>query len=236
MMLTTAHHHADPSPADRQPTPEAKRAREPPRAMEALAIHMSCRRGQAIYGRADPADAWYRVVSGLARKCIVMANGRRRIVDFLLPGDYFGFTACHEHAFSVEAVVDGTIVARYPRRRVELASSTDPELARMVRELAFDAISRLQARILILGRTTAVAKVGAFIVEMEQRLSRGNGEDVVLPMSRYDIADYLALSVETVSRAVTDLRMQGAIALAGKRRVIIVDRVALDETEDAAIG
>ncbi|MGO8915649.1 MAG: helix-turn-helix domain-containing protein [Stellaceae bacterium] len=206
--------------------------RLPPGAMEALATLYSCRRGQEIYRRADRAETWYRVVAGLARKCTVMADGKRRIVDFLLPGDYFGLTARHEHAFAVEAVVDGTVIARYPRGRVERIANSDPEINQLVRDIAFEVIVRLQSRILILGRTTAVEKVSAFIVEMAQRSSNGVGAPFTLPMSRYDIADYLGLSVETVSRAVTDLKLNGVITLAGKRRITILDRSALEERSD----
>jgi CRP-like cAMP-binding protein len=196
--------------------------------MAGLVTTTSLRRGEEIYSSEDPAEQWYCIVSGLARKCAVSAAGRRRIVDFLLPGDFFGFTAREEHVFTVEAVVDGTTVARYPRRRVETIANADPELALLIREAAFEAISRLQARVVMIGRTTARRKVSAFIVEMAQRLSDGSDRVIVLPMSRYDIADYLALAVETVSRAITDLKECGAITVSGKRQITIIDRGALE--------
>jgi CRP/FNR family transcriptional regulator, nitrogen fixation regulation protein len=198
-----------------------------PGALEALATLNSYHRGQEIYRPAARAETWYRVLSGLVRKCTMMADGRRRIVDFLLPGDFFGLTARHEHVFAVEAVVDGTVIGRYPRGRVETMANLDPEINQLVRNIAFDAIVRLEARILILGRTTAIEKVSAFMVEMAQRAS--DGAPFVLPMSRYDIADYLGLSVETVSRTITDLKLCGFIALAGKRHITILDRSALEE-------
>lgn len=210
----------------------ADRSRTSPGRLKSLAVTTSCRRGQEIYGPDQPADYWYCVLSGLARKCALAPGGRRQIVDFLLPGDFFGFTARDRHIFAVEAVSDGTVIARYPRRRAEMIAASDPELARLLRDMAFAAISRLQARILILGRTTAIEKVGAFLVEMAERLPDGTAEVVALPMSRYDIADYLALSVETVSRALTDLRHSGAITLAKTRRVRINDRAALAEAVD----
>jgi CRP/FNR family transcriptional regulator, nitrogen fixation regulation protein len=101
--------------------------------------------------------------------------------------------------------------------------------------LAFEAISRSQARMLILGSRSALQKVGSFLVEMAERSPHGATEVIVLPMSRYDIADYLALSVETVSRALTDLKQRGMIALSGTHEVTIVDRGALDKVNgDAA--
>jgi CRP-like cAMP-binding protein len=196
-------------------------------AMKGVATNTPCRRGQEIYSREDPAESWYYIVSGLARKCAVRADGRRQIVDFLLPGDFFGFTVWLEHYFTVEAVVEGTVVSRYPRRRVEIIADDDPRVGRVIREAAFEAVSRSQARMLILGRMTARQKVGSFLVEMAERSSDNGVLGVVLPMSRYDIADYLAMSVETVSRTLTILRGLGAIALADRHRVRIVDHKAL---------
>jgi CRP-like cAMP-binding protein len=91
----------------------------------------------------------------------------------LLPGDHFGFTVGDEYEHTGEAVAEGTILASYPRRRVETLSNSDPYLARELREVAFDAMSRQQAQLLIMGRITALQKVYSFILEMETRLSHG---------------------------------------------------------------
>ncbi len=206
------------------------------RPLAAVISIVSCHRGQEIYGPGDPVDEWYCVVSGLARISAVTAHGRRRIIDFLLPGDFFGMTAQDRHAMAVDVVIDGTRIARLPRRGVEMIANADPEVGRMLREMAFKAVSRLQARILILGRTTAIEKVGAFLVEMSERLPDRSAEVIALPMTRYDIADYLAISVETVSRALTDLKHSGTIRLSGTRQVRIVDRNALAEGSDAGAG
>jgi CRP/FNR family transcriptional regulator, nitrogen fixation regulation protein len=129
----------------------------------------------------------------------------------LLPGDFFGFAHGYEHHFFVvEAMIEGTAVARYSRRRLEMLAATDPQVAARVREIAFETISRLERRMLTLGRMTALEKVGSFLLEMAERSSKET-EEVVLPMSRYDIADYLALAVETVSCALTDFKHRGAI-------------------------
>ena len=90
--------------------------------------------------------------------------------------------------------------------------------------MAFESISRSQARLLILGRVTAREKVHAFLDEMAHRSFDGRTNAVVLPMSRYDIADYLAISVETVSRALTELKRRGTIRTAGTRRIQMLDR------------
>jgi len=100
--------------------------------------------------------------------------------------------------------------------------------AEFIREAAFDSVSRSQARMLILGRMTARQKVCSFLVEIADRSSGDATQAVVLPMSRYDIADYLAMSVETVSRTLTALRRGGAISLADRHRIRIVDRKVLE--------
>jgi CRP/FNR family transcriptional regulator, nitrogen fixation regulation protein len=182
----------------------------------------SYRRDQEIYGPTGGAKHWFCILSGAARKYVLLADGRRRIVDFLLPGDFFGFRARHEQFFAADAIVAETEVARYPVGAVETAADSTPSLARQIRELAFESMSRSQARLLILGRVTSREKVHAFLDEMAHRSFDGRANAVVLPMSRYDIADYLAVSVETVSRAVTELKRRGSIRAAGTRRFQIL--------------
>jgi CRP/FNR family transcriptional regulator, nitrogen fixation regulation protein len=192
---------------------------------------LTYRRGQQIYGEIDPPDHWYFLCSGAARNYALLADGRRRIVDFLLPGDYFGFRARYR-SFAVEAIAQQTEVVRYSRRSLEAAADGDPWVAGQVREIAFEALARSQARLLILGRVTAVDKVGAFLLEMKARSSDADETTLTLPMSRYDIADYLAISVETVSRALSELRRLGVIRFAKKNRVLLLRRRLLEDGVD----
>jgi CRP-like cAMP-binding protein len=154
-----------------------------------------------------------------------------------MPGDFFGFSAAGKHHFAANVAVNGTVIARYPRRRLEGIADADPGLARLLRDIAFKAISRLQDRMLVLGRTTARQKVVAFLIEMAGRSSDHSAEGVLLPMSRYDIADYLAISVETVSRSLSDLKQGGIIRITNRRQIKIVDRTPLMEmVSSAGIG
>lgn len=194
-----------------------------------LALITNCHRGQEICRLGHPSDHWYRLICGAARRYVVRPDGRRQIVDLLLPGDFFGFSSRAEYDYTVEAVGSGTIVAGYARRRVEMLADQDPQLARELRQVAFEAMSRLQAQLMTVGRITAVGKVGSFLVELADRQSEGSVDRITLPISRYDIADYLGLSVETVSRSMTDLKHRGVIALSGTRSVRIVDRDALTD-------
>jgi CRP/FNR family transcriptional regulator, nitrogen fixation regulation protein len=202
-----------------------------------LAVRQEYRRGQEIYQDDSPAEYWYQMTSGVARRFSVSAEGKRQIVDLLLPGDVFGFGARGKHRFAAEAVSDGTIVSRYPRSRLEALAASDPRIARELHDAVSEAILRLHGLILNLGRTTAEQKVGHFLVKLAERLAGGPANSVVLPVAREDIADYLALSVETVSRSLSQLTRRGAIRLIGIRQVKIIDRAALakDDEDESAI-
>jgi CRP/FNR family nitrogen fixation transcriptional regulator len=206
--------------------------KDPLQALDTLVLRMECARGQQIYKEDSSVEYWYRMESGVARRFSARADGRRQIVDLLLPGDFFGFGVGGKHHFAVEAVLDGTVVARYPRSRLESLAELDPRIARRLRDVACTAMSRLHGLILNLGRTTAKEKVGHFLVRMADRLAGGAADRVVLPMSREDIADYLALSVETVSRSLTHLKRRGLIRLTGTREIRILDRRALGQGDE----
>jgi CRP/FNR family transcriptional regulator, nitrogen fixation regulation protein len=199
--------------------------------LDALAAIVPFHRGQEIFSEGQPVEHWYFLISGAARRCAIRSDGRRQIVDLLLPGDFFGLSFGDQSDATIEAVADNTVVASYPRPRIEMLAESDPKIARELRQIAFTALSRMQAQLLILGRITASEKVGSFILEMAARLSERESDQVALPVSRYDIADYLGVSVETVSRALSDLKQRGAIRLSGTRTVSIIHRDLLEEGE-----
>jgi CRP/FNR family nitrogen fixation transcriptional regulator len=199
-----------------------------PKLADSVAALTSCCHGQMIYHEGAPVECWYRIVSGTAQRFIVRPDGRRQIIDLLLSGDVFGFGARGNHSFTAEAIRDGTVVARYPRSRLQALVRSDVRIAQEVQEMALEETRRLQDLILILGRTTAQEKVGAFLVHLAERLAGGPADRMILPISRYDIADYLALSVETVSRALSSLKRNGLIKFAGTRQVAIIDRGAIE--------
>lgn len=205
----------------------------PLRRLDPLAVLLAYHRNQEICSEGRPADHWYCVVSGVARRCATRCDGRRQILGLLLPGDFFGFTARQEYDFAVEAIVEGMTIASYPRRRAEALADVEPELAREILAVALETISQLQAQLLILGRITATEKVASFLLAMAARSPTHQFNKVLLPVSRYDIADCLAVSVETVSRSLTDLRRRGMIALPSTRVVKIVDREGLTEARRA---
>jgi CRP-like cAMP-binding protein len=198
-------------------------------ALERFAILTSYGPGESIYRCNDSIEYWYRISGGAACASALSGDGRRHIVDFMFPGDLFGFGVFAGRQLCVEAITADTLVARYPRHSAESLADRDPLIARAIREVAFDSIARLQRRMVMLGRNSALEKVSAFLLEMSDR-SKAPGPNVVcLPMSRYDIADYLAMAVETVSRTLTELCSRHAIAFRSVRQVNICDRPALEE-------
>jgi CRP-like cAMP-binding protein len=205
---------------------------EPLKRIELQSRKTCYHRNQVICGQSEPAKFFYKVISGAARRYVVRWEGRRQIVDLLLPGDFWGLTAKWEYDSTMEAVSEGTVLAIFSRRHIEALADDDPAVARAIREVAFESMSRLQSQLLVVGRTTAIEKVGAFLLEMMTRLSDPQAEEMILPVSRYDIADYLAVSVETVSRSLSELKDNGVIALHGTRHVRIIDREALDHSEE----
>jgi CRP/FNR family nitrogen fixation transcriptional regulator len=208
-------------------------SRSIPQALESLAIVSRYQRDEEIYPQQGDVECWYRVVSGAARRFSVCTDGRRQIVDLLLPGDFFGFGTRGTHAFTAEAIVADTVIARYPSSRIETLAASEPRAARELSGIVLEAISRLHSLLLILGRTTAEQKVGSFLLHIQERMGNGGTDRLALPLSRYDVADFLALSVETVSRSLTGLKERGVIALSGPRDIGILDRDALEEEHDA---
>ena len=181
-----------------------------------------------IYRQHETADHWYLIVNGAARKCTQISDGRRQIMDFLLPGDLFGFETADRRKCSVECVAADTAVVRYQRQRMEALMETDPRLARRVRDIAFGSLDRLQSRMILLGCSGALERVCGFLSEMAHRAQQGIEGTVTLPMSRYDIADYLAIAVETVSRSLTTLRSERVITFFDARHFRVVNRQALE--------
>jgi CRP/FNR family nitrogen fixation transcriptional regulator len=197
-------------------------------ALTPLTSILCCSRGQQVCCQGESAGHWFWIITGTARRSVIRRDGRRQIVDLLLPGDCFGFTNGDEYDDTVEAVARETYVARCIRRDAEAVAESNPQLAREIRRATFEALLRLQSQLVIVGRTTAIEKVGAFLLDMSARVSSRSSDRVVLPISRYDMADYLGLSVETVSRSLTHLKRQGVIKLFGPRSVGLVDRAALE--------
>ena len=191
--------------------------------IEMMGAPMSFPRNGEIYGEGEPADFVYKVVSGTVRTYKVLADGRRQIGAFHLPGDVFGLEVGEEHSFSAEAITaTKVLVAR--RSALMNVAARDSNVARELWTLTARELARVQEHILLLVKSAQERVVG-FLFEMAAR--RPAGDTVELPMSRQDIADYLGLTIETVSRTLTQLENDSAIALPTSKRIVLCNRATL---------
>lgn len=193
-------------------------------AIELMGALVPFARNTEIYGENEPADYLYKVVSGTVRTYKVLVDGRRQIGGFYLPGDMFGLETGDEHAFSAEAITDSKIIV-IKRSAVVALAARDNEVARQMWELTARELQRAQDRILVLIKS-AQERVAGFLLEMADRASDGGA--VELPMSRQDIADYLGLTIETISRTLTQLEKTATIELPSSRRILLRNRSALN--------
>ncbi|MGX4769597.1 helix-turn-helix domain-containing protein [Bradyrhizobium guangdongense] len=186
----------------------------------------SYKKGTEIYGEKEPAEYVYQVKTGAVRSYKLLSDGRRQIGAFHLAGDIFGLENGGLHRFTAEAIVD-TTVRLIRRQTLELVADSDPVVANNLLSMTTSNLQHAEDHMLLLGRKTSLERVAAFVLEMDQRLT---GADVIaLPMSRRDIADYLGLTLETVSRALSRLHELGTIAFLGntQRQIVLSDRQKL---------
>jgi CRP-like cAMP-binding protein len=163
------------------------------------------------------------VISGTVRTYKILADGRRQIGAFYLPGEVFGLETRDEHAFSAEATVDAKVLV-VRRSAIFTLAESDHDIARELWKLTARELQRVQDRMLLLVKTAQERVVG-FLLEMADRGYSAN--EVKLPMSRQDIADYLGLTIETISRTLTQLTTTAAIELPTSRRIVLRNRAAL---------
>ncbi|MEO9785999.1 MAG: helix-turn-helix domain-containing protein [Aurantimonas coralicida] len=181
-----------------------------------------------IYAECSEVRSFYKVVSGVVRTCKFLSDGRRQIEGFHSAGDIFGLELGDTHGLSAEAVSDCTIVA-YRWRGLSAAAARNDQMAPQVFQFAMQCLQRAQQHALLLGRRSAAQRVAAFLVEMA-------GEEepatVHLAMTRQDIADYLGLTIETVSRTLSQFERDRVITLPSTRHVVLDDRDALMALND----
>jgi CRP/FNR family nitrogen fixation transcriptional regulator len=181
---------------------------------------------EEIYAEGDNAKVYYRVVSGIVRTCRFLSDGRRQIEAFYGAGDVFGLDVATNRTFGAEAVTDCTLRCH---QQFKLASDKDGAVA-VPQQLFSYAMSRLakaQEHAMLLSRRSALERVAAFLVEWARKSAQ---QDVLnLAMTRNDIGDYLGLTIETVSRTLSQLEREGIIAIPNARRIRFLRRPALEE-------
>jgi len=183
-------------------------------------------RGAEIFGESEPADYVYQVAEGAVRSYKLLSDGRRQIGAFHLVGDIFGLENGPAHRFTAEAIVD-TIVRLVKRISLEQVAEADALVARDLLSMTTSNLQHAENHMLLLGRKTSLERVAAFLLEMDRRLSPAGV--MALPMYRRDIADYLGLTLETVSRALSCLHEKGIIDFIGQtqRQIVLRNRSGL---------
>ncbi len=184
------------------------------------------KKGNEIFGEKEPADYVYQVVSGAVRSYKLLSDGRRQIGAFHLAGDIFGLEIGTDHRFTAEAIVD-TTVRLMKRRSLELVAERDVMVARNLLSMTTSNLRHAEDHMLLLGRKTSLERVAAFLIEMDRRSTAAGV--LALPMCRRDIADYLGLTLETVSRCLSRLHDLGILGFISnnQRQIVLLDREKL---------
>jgi CRP/FNR family transcriptional regulator, anaerobic regulatory protein len=185
---------------------------------------------QPIFDEADPAEHVYNVTGGAVKIYKLLPDGRRQITGFLLPGDFLGLTHKEAYAYSAEAL-GPTRLCRFPRRKLEGLLDEIPKLEQRLLGMASHELAAAQDQMMLLGRKSAKERVVSFLLMMSNGATRRGkpADPVTLPMNRSDIADYLGLTIETVSRTFTQLRTQKLIELLDEKQVRLLKHEALRE-------
>lgn len=170
--------------------------------------------GETVFSEEDITTSFYNVLEGVMRLYKLLPDGRRQIIGFALPGDFLGMNLSGRHNFSADAIGAVTVCqfAKVPFGRF---IEDRPQLLRRINELAIRELSQARDHMVLLGRRSADEKVATFLLSWRERLValKGLSDTVPLPMSRQDIADYLGLTIETVSRTFTKLERHGVIEI-----------------------
>ena len=195
--------------------------------MAIISLHRKAA-GEVLFAEGDEADSIYEVVRGTVRLYKLLPDGRRLITAFLSAGHLLGLALDGVCVDTAEAVTDVTL-CRYKRAAFERLVDEVPGLAKRLLAVTSDELRAAQERMLLLGRKSATEKVASFLMLMAAQQGSDDAAAVAIPMTRRDIADYLGLTIETVSRTLTTLKQQGVIALPTATRIEIRDRDDLEE-------
>jgi CRP-like cAMP-binding protein len=204
-------------------TPNFRRAPdENALALRHVGIKTRVSRNETIFNEGDRAEYAYKLVSGAVRLCKHMADGRRQIAEFLLPGDFFGFLQLGFYSFTAEAISDVGMIC-YTQRQVEQISNSTPESRARLLVLLSQRLVGMQDHLMMLGRQNAKERIAHFLLLLADRLHTEEDTPLALPMRRRDIADYLGLRIETVSRVLSDLKRAGTIGIPRLNQVVLKD-------------
>jgi CRP/FNR family nitrogen fixation transcriptional regulator len=189
-----------------------------------VATEFSYRKDEEIYGEDERAEYVYQIIRGAVRTYKLLSDGRRQIGAFHLPGDVFGLESETNHRLAAEAIID-TTVRLVKRSSLEQAANNNVQVARKLWSITAGELRHAENHMLLLGRKNAMERVANFLLEMDRRLAVAGM--MALPMCRRDIGDYLGLTLETVSRALSQLHGEGVLGFSGARQIVLRNRQRL---------
>ncbi len=194
--------------------------------VEKIIARRAAPKNRALMSEGEPNDALFVVVQGSFRLTKHLEDGRRQVTGFLFPGDFAGLRPTPANAYAAEALED-SLVCTFPHSFLDTIAADSPGVKDRLIARGQTEYHKAQDHILLLGRKTAQERVAAFIEMLDKAIGEDGGEDtrfVPLPMSRQDIADYLGLRLETLSRIMGALKKQGVIREAGRHSMLISRR------------
>ncbi len=192
-------------------------------AFDHLGTRIQYAREAQVYGQDEPVERLYRIVRGVVRTTRFTVDGRRQVGDFYYAGDIFGLEPGPDHRFAAEALSDCEITV--VRRSAVRAYAGDAELDRAILEATREEMERLQDHVVVLGRKSARERVACFLMSIA---NRQDDDEIDLPMGRQDMADYLGLTIETVSRMLTQLQGDAIVEFPSTRRFQVRKWTALE--------
>jgi CRP/FNR family transcriptional regulator, anaerobic regulatory protein len=181
---------------------------------EHLRRHAHFAPSETVFAEEELTTSFYNLLEGVMRLYKLLPDGRRQIVGFALPGDFLGMAVSGRNNFSADAI-NAVEVCRFSKGAFQRFAEDKPHLLRRINEFAIRELSQAREHMVLLGRRSAEEKVATFLVSWRDRLARQSkaATTLALPMSRQDIADYLGLTIETVSRTFTKLEREGVIEI-----------------------
>jgi CRP-like cAMP-binding protein len=182
--------------------------------------------GQTIFNEGDPAEFAYRLVSGVVRLCKHLTDGRRQIVQFLFPGDFFSFMELSGHSLSAEAVND-VVLIRYPQKHLASLGKEKPSVRERFATLLSLRLHHMHDHLVMLGRQTAKERVASLLLMLFERTGTGEDEIVDIAIPRQDMADYLGLTIETVCRVLSRFKRAQVIDTPNLHQLVLRDIDAL---------
>ncbi|MCS6780099.1 MAG: cyclic nucleotide-binding domain-containing protein [Geminicoccaceae bacterium] len=190
--------------------------------LERIMTRIELPAGRVLFDEAAPAEGLFTLVDGVVKLFKMLPDGRRQITGFLLAGDFLGLAFFNSYAYSAEAVTDATL-CRFPRDRFLALLERHPALEKELLGRASSELAAAQEQMLLLGRKSAKERVASFLLMLARRQQAAGRTTVALAMSRHDIADYLGLTIETVSRGIRAAAAEGLIRLIDRHHYVVVD-------------